>query len=400
VAVAEENMAALQFGGSKNQKAPRMSILRRNLKAGTSVVIAVAMTCILGVTPSRALAVDGRTAPGKLRVGTAVAPPFAMKTSDGRWEGLGIELWQKIAAELDVEYEFAEFESIEQVLEAFKKKELDLVPAMAITESLETDLDFSNAFIESGSAIAVRTDGGGKRLRHFGRSLVDRLFSLDFFLIMLFLTMLSLVAGVLVWLFERHRNSEMFGGGLHKGLGQGIWWAMVTMTTVGYGDKAPKTLGGRIVALLWMGASIMLVAGVTAAVTASLTVDQMGGKIRGLSDLSGVRVGSVADSESLKFLVARGVASWPFENAQEGLQALVDQRIDAFVHNELILKYRTRTNFPGRVHVLPGIFDRYFGGIAMPPGSPLREPVNRALLKIIATDDWIRLTERYLGPLG
>jgi ABC-type amino acid transport substrate-binding protein len=168
VAVAEENMAALQFGGSKNQKAPRISILRRNLKAGASVVIAVAMTCILGVTPSRALAVDGRTAPGKLRVGTTVAPPFAMKASDGRWEGLGIELWQKIAAELDVEYEFAEFESIEQVLEAFKKKELDLVPAMAITESLETDLDFSNAFIESGSAIAVRADGGGKRLRHFG----------------------------------------------------------------------------------------------------------------------------------------------------------------------------------------------------------------------------------------
>jgi hypothetical protein len=35
----------------------------------------------------------------------------------------------------------------------------------------------------------------------------------------------------------------------------------------------------------------------------------------------------------------------------------------------------------------------------MPQGSPLREPVNRALLKIIDTDDWLRLKKRYKGAL-
>ena len=45
-------------------------------------------------------------------------------------------------------------------------------------------------------------------------------------------------------------------------------------------------------------------------------------------------------------------------------------------------------------------FNHYYVGIAMPQGSPLREPVNRALLKVMDTDDWLSLMERYVGPGG
>jgi ABC-type amino acid transport substrate-binding protein len=62
------------------------------------------------------------------------------------------------------------------------------------------------------------------------------------------------------------------------------------------------------------------------------------------------------------------------------------------------LKHLARTEFAGRVHVLAGTFDHYYVSMAMPEGSPLREPLNRALLEIIAKDDWLRLVELYLGP--
>lgn len=55
---------------------------------------------------------------------------------------------------------------------------------------------------------------------------------------------------------------------------------MVTMTTVGYGVKAPRTPGGRIVALIWMFANIFLVTVSTAAITSSLTVGELSGKVR------------------------------------------------------------------------------------------------------------------------
>jgi polar amino acid transport system substrate-binding protein len=36
----------------------------------------------------------------KLVVGTMRAPPFALRSDDGEWSGLSIELWRKVAGEL------------------------------------------------------------------------------------------------------------------------------------------------------------------------------------------------------------------------------------------------------------------------------------------------------------
>jgi ABC-type amino acid transport substrate-binding protein len=297
-------------------------------------VVGIIAIWIIVFLPVEAPAQDKSTAPQKLVVATMVAPPFAMKTADGRWEGLGTELWQAIVQELGVEYELIEYSSIGQIIEAFEKKELDALIAMAVKASRENILDLTHAYLRSGSAIAVPAVISGHSLFHFGGHFVDRFASLEFLLLIGLLVLLSSAAGALVWLFEGRRNREMFGGGPVKGLGHGIWWAMVTMTTVGYGDKAPKTIGGRIVALVWMFVSIILVASFRAVITVSLTVGELSGKVHGLRDLYGVRVGAVDQSGALNFLAQRGIAALPFENERDGLQAIVDKKIDAFVYND------------------------------------------------------------------
>ncbi|HEX2254654.1 MAG TPA: ion channel [Thermoanaerobaculia bacterium] len=67
----------------------------------------------------------------------------------------------------------------------------------------------------------------------------------------------------------------------------GLWWAVVTMTTVGYGDVYPETGGGRLVAMLLMLCGIGFVAVLTAAVAAHFVEsdgESVAGELRRLND--------------------------------------------------------------------------------------------------------------------
>ena len=62
------------------------------------------------------------------------------------------------------------------------------------------------------------------------------------------------------------------GATIHN-YGDALWWALVTVTTVGYGDKFPLTAGGRGVAVVLMLTGIGLIGALTATV-ASFFVDE------------------------------------------------------------------------------------------------------------------------------
>lgn len=67
---------------------------------------------------------------------------------------------------------------------------------------------------------------------------------------------LVLLGGFAIWLIEPEVGT----------IGDGIWWSIVTVTTVGYGDFVPITLGGRMVAVGLMVVGISTLAALTGAV--------------------------------------------------------------------------------------------------------------------------------------
>jgi voltage-gated potassium channel len=52
-------------------------------------------------------------------------------------------------------------------------------------------------------------------------------------------------------------------------IGSGLWWAVQTVTTVGYGDDVPTNLTGRLVAVLVMLVAIAFLTVVTASITST-----------------------------------------------------------------------------------------------------------------------------------
>ena len=70
-----------------------------------------------------------------------------------------------------------------------------------------------------------------------------------------------LLGGTAVWRLEGDRRGSTF-----RSWGDGIWWALTTMTTVGYGDHVPEPTSGRIVAALIMIMGVAVLGAVAAVV--------------------------------------------------------------------------------------------------------------------------------------
>jgi voltage-gated potassium channel Kch len=68
------------------------------------------------------------------------------------------------------------------------------------------------------------------------------------------------ISGVLMRVFDQQEYSSV---------GEGMWWALQTVTTVGYGDVTPKEPAGRIIAAFVMLEGIALLSITVAAITSS-----------------------------------------------------------------------------------------------------------------------------------
>ena len=94
-------------------------------------------------------------------------------------------------------------------------------------------------------------------------------------LILVIVAML-IVIGLAMWVVEkRDRSAAQGSDSAVVSLRDGLYWAVVTMTTVGYGDKTPKTMPGRVVAMVWMLSSLVLVSLLSTSLVSRLTAERV-----------------------------------------------------------------------------------------------------------------------------
>ena len=372
------------------EKSKRAHECERKMSLNKKFLVALA---VLMAFTTISIQAQGQTPPSRnLIVGTKEVPPFAMKNQKGNWTGISIDLWDKIATELDIQFTFKEMD-LRGLLDGVANGSLDVaVAALTVTKEREQRFDFSHPYHVTGLGIAVALKNKSPWLPVF-----KRFFSARFLGIMVSLIFLLLAMSSLIWWFEHKRNPEQFGSSLSEGIGSGFWWSVVTMTTVGYGDKRPITFGGRVVAIIWMFVAIFIISSLTAAITSTLTVSKLESPVQGPNDLPGVIIGTVANSTSEEYLRDRRLSFSSFETATEGLGSLNEGRIGAFVYDEPILRYLVNEDFKGGLAVLDSTFERQYYGIALAQSSPLRESINYVLLETIEATAWQDALYKYLG---
>lgn len=324
-------------------------------------------------------------------VGTRIAPPFVIEDDEGNLSGITIELWEHIATEMDIDYRYEIFDIAGMLAGVENGSVYAGASALTITAEREEMVDFTHPFYVSGLGIATSYTPQGPWQAFLA------VFNPEFLFVVGLLMLLLLFWGALVWYFEHKGNEEEFGGSTAEGIGAGFWWAAVTMTTVGYGDKSPRTLGGRVVGFIWMFAAIILISFFTASIASSLTVTQLDSKVSGSEDLPFVRTGILENSATEIYMNEENIRFRTYPTIEEGLRAVQEDRLDAFVHDAPIIRYETDRGFRNEVRVLSQTFNDQYYGIAIPLGAEYRNQMNRILLDFIASPEWREVQGRYGG---
>ena len=324
----------------------------------------------------------------KLSIGITVTPPFVEKRPQG-YSGLSISSWKLVNEQLQYPYEFREYENLAGLMQAVENGEVDFsVNPITVTDNRMQRMDFSQPYFISHTSVAKRKESSV--LKH-----LKNLFSWDFFSVIGLLLLVIFIFGFLVWIFERNRNREEFGGRF-KGIMQGFWWSAVTMTTVGYGDKSPRTTGGRIVGLIWMFMAVIIISSFTAGIASSLTVKSINEEISSIEDLERFEVTTVKSSSSQELLDLYNIENSLVNNGEEGLRAVLNEEAKLFVYDEPILKFEIeRLKLSKELEVLGQSLKKDYYSYAFPSDSPLLKVIDPILIRTLKRMEWAALINDY-----
>jgi polar amino acid transport system substrate-binding protein len=330
------------------------------------------------------------------KVGVRVVAPFIIPEGE-TYRGFSFELWRLIERELGWQSTFIRKESVRDLIDAVAAKEVDLgIAAISITSQREEVIDFSQPMFDSGLQIMIRASAsGGTPILNMWNFLT----SPGFRELLIVLALLIFVPLPLIWLLERPKGSQMIEANTRIGaFFKSIWWT--TTTLIGQGTDTPMSFGGKVLAITWMFVGLVFVSYFTGNVTAALTVQRLETGIDGPNDLYGRKVVTVEGTTAAAFLDTLGIETMKVKDVPAAFAAIEQGDVEAMVYDSPILLHYAGTRGQGRMQMAGPVFKPEAYGIAFPLDSPLREEVNRAMLRIKESgryqelyDRWFRVSE-------
>jgi polar amino acid transport system substrate-binding protein len=362
-------------------------------------LIGVLAGLLLGFTglvahPHRAESAEPAQQSDATEVRVAIKPlePFVVKAADGSYNGFSIELWDEIAKRNGWKTTYVWTETVSDLIDTVKRGDAEAgIAGISMTKTREDQVDFSYPMFDAGLQVMV-----GKSQRSTWRDSLSRIFSPILFKILGVILLLLVLVGHVIWLFNRHK--EDYPTGYVHGVAEGMWIAGETLMTQST-PMNPRRHWSRLITFLWIFASVIFVANITASISSRLTVERIEGQIRGVDDLGNKRVVTVAKTTAAGELKQRGFVTnvQSVDNVVAAYELLDSGKVDAIVYDAPVLQYRAAHSGKGIEKVVGRVFHNEQYGIALPTGSKLQEQINAALLGLRDDGTYETLRTKYFG---
>ena len=310
----------------------------------------------------------------EIKIAIKQFPPFVFKDS---LKGFCIDMANIICGKHNLQPRFIRYNSVPELLDAVETGKCDIgFSGITITAEREKRVDFSQPFFDSGLMIAVRSEPVSQ-----AAFIIKVLLKVIGLSLLVFLIGLSVVAHCIWFLEKDNTDRKSFSKAYRQGIMEAYWWAVVTMTTVGYGDKVPKKISGRLIAALWMIISIVWFAGFTATLSSALTVDRIQhGEIKGLADLNTRRVAVIKGTTSEEFMRYYNVKVQLAESLDDLIARLKNKNVEAIVYDAPALMHVAKND--RSIKVTGVLFDEQQYGVVFPENrhETYKELFNIAIL--------------------
>jgi ABC-type amino acid transport substrate-binding protein len=324
-----------------------------------------------------------------IRIAVKEFPPLVMAEK----KGLCIDMATVICERNGLVPEFVFYKNVPEFIEAVEKKDTDLgFSGITITADREKLVDFSQPFFDSGLIIAVHANNA-KKITRFP-TVIIRVIG---FSLVIFLVGLTFVAHIIWWLEKDDENIHGFSTKYSKGIVDAYWWAVVTMTTVGYGDKCPKKISGRLVAAAWMIIGIMWFAGFTATLSTVLTLNRLQpGNIRSIADLDQRRVALIEGTTTENYLRYYNIKMVLSGSLEEMITLLKNDQVDAVIYDAPPLQYRAKSD--PEIQVVGDLFAEQRYGVVFPEEGDdrLKEIFNREIINMQQNGEFQKIYDKWL----
>jgi len=316
----------------------------------------------------------------ELKVGVTTSKPFIYQ-EDGVWKGVEVDLLNELAQQENFTYKIYDFGTIPAVLEAAATGKVDMsLSAISMTAIREQTVDFSHSYFKTPLGILSKDSS----------STLNTIVWMIKQVALIFIGLVVLMYAVGFVITRADKGGDIIGA--HEG----AWWALVTFSTTGYGDEVPTTNKGKIVASIWIIASLFLISIFTGYVSSAMTVKKLTESTTNLADLYDSRVVAVSGTTGEMKLVALGIKYKSVDTLDEAIDKFNGNDADAVVYDKAILDYLTLNQESVSVYEI-GNSNEYYAIAISPKSNAIMQRINLGILKVLSTPEWQATKVNYFG---